>query len=146
MRFVTPQFIDIEPKIIGPITARQFIIIVIGGGLIFISYKIFDTTIFILITLFILLPLVLAFAFLNVNGRPFHFFILSFVQTSRRPSLRVWKKEQIVVKEIEIKKEKKTLEKVSVRKNLPTSRLSNLALQVDTGGKFNQDGTDKSLF
>jgi hypothetical protein len=146
MRFVTPQFIDIEPKIIGPITARQFIIIVIGGGLIFISYKLLDTTIFILVTLFILLPVVLAFAFLNVNGRPFHFFILSFIQTSRRPSLRVWKKEQIVVKELEIKKEKKSLQQVSVRKTLPTSRLSNLALQVDTGGKFSEDGTDKLLF
>lgn len=139
MRFVTPQFIDIEPKIIGPITARQFIIIVIGGGLIFISYKIFDLTVFILITLLFLLPLVLAFAFLNVNGRPFHFFILSFIQTSRRPGLRIWRKEILVVKELELKKEKKESEQIMVRKRLPASKLSQIALQVDTGGKFNEN-------
>ncbi|KKS92044.1 MAG: hypothetical protein UV69_C0039G0006, partial [Parcubacteria group bacterium GW2011_GWE2_43_12] len=30
-QFVVPQFIDVEDKIIGPITVRQFIIIMVGG-------------------------------------------------------------------------------------------------------------------
>lgn len=138
MRFVTPQFIDIEPKIIGPITARQFIIIVIGGALIFINYKIFDLTVFIILTVFIFIPLIIAFAFLKVNGRPFHFFILSFIQNFRRPSLRIWRKEFLVAKEIEIKKENKSLESeiIIANKPLPSSRLSHLSLQVDTGGKY----------
>lgn len=142
MRFVTPQFIDVEPKIIGPITPRQFIIIVIGGALIFITYKIFDLTIFILISLFFILPTILAFAFFNINGRPFHFFILSFVQTLRRPSLRIWRKEILVVKELKIKKEKKDLEQIVVRRRLPASKLSHLALQVDTGGKYDENIKD----
>lgn len=139
MRFVTPQFIDIEPKIIGPITARQFIILVIGGGFTFLSYKIFDLVVFILLVVFFFLPIILSFAFLNINGRPFHFFLLSFIQTSRRPSLRIWKKENIAFKEIEIKKEKIKTEIITVRRTLPMRKLSHLSLQVDTGGKFNDE-------
>jgi hypothetical protein len=136
MRFVTPQFINIEPKIIGPITARQFIILVAGGGLIFITYKLFSLTVFIFITVFVLGPAILAFAFFKVNGRPFHFFLLSFVQNARMPTLRIWKKEEIIVKEVEIKEKEKITGPVLIRKPLPTSKLSYLSLQVDTGGKF----------
>lgn len=139
MRFITPQFIDIEPKIIGPITARQFIILVIGGGLIFICYKIFDMVVFILISLFIIAPIILAFAFIKVNGRPFHFFLLSFIQSSRRPNLRIWKKQIIIEKEIDLKKEEIKKETVVVRKTLPLRKLSHLSLQVDTGGKYQKE-------
>ena len=45
-QFVIPQFIDVEDKIIGPITVRQFIIMLAGGGLVFISYKLSDFTLF----------------------------------------------------------------------------------------------------
>ncbi|MBS4033880.1 MAG: PrgI family protein [Ignavibacterium sp.] len=137
MRFVTPQFIDIEPKIIGPITARQFIILVLGGGLVFICYKIFDTIIFALVSLFIVAPIILAFAFIKFNGRPFHYFLLSIIQSSRRPSLRVWRKEIIIEKEMDLKKKEAPKEEMAVRKNLPLKKLSRLSLQVDTGGKFN---------
>ena len=54
-RFVAPQFIDVEDRIIGPITTRQFIIMVIGGVVVFVAYKILDTAGFILVTLATLL-------------------------------------------------------------------------------------------
>ena len=38
-RYNVPQFIDVEAKIIGPITARQFIIMLVACGLTFIWYK-----------------------------------------------------------------------------------------------------------
>ncbi|MFN3302023.1 MAG: PrgI family mobile element protein [Patescibacteria group bacterium] len=139
MRFVIPQFIDIEPKIIGPITPRQFILLIFGGGITFLCYKIFSFWVFTLITLFLIIPIFGAFTFVKVNGRPFHYFVLSLVQTKKRPSLRIWQKEYIKEKEFVPKKEKKIIEPIPIKKPLPKSRLSQLALQVDTGGKYQEE-------
>ena len=38
MRFQVPQFIEIESKIFGPLTLKQFIYLIGGGGIIFILY------------------------------------------------------------------------------------------------------------
>ena len=136
MRFVVPQFIDIEPKIIGPITPRQFIIIIIGGGLTFLCYKLFSFWVFIIATFLFIVPVFGAFAFVKFNGRPFHYFILSIIQSVKRPSLRIWRKEYIPEKEAVLPKDKKISEPIVTRKPLPAGRLSTLSLQVDTGGKF----------
>ena len=90
-QFTVPQFIDVEDKIIGPVTARQFIIMLAGFMLIAISYKIFSFNLFIGIGMAIF-GTSGTLAFLKINGMPFHFFILNFTQTTRRPGLRVWDK------------------------------------------------------
>ncbi len=38
MRFQVPQFIEIEDKIFGPLTFKQFIYLLGGGGAVFILY------------------------------------------------------------------------------------------------------------
>lgn len=139
MRFIVPQFIDIEPKIIGPITPRQFILLIFAGGTIFLCYKIFSFWVFIVITLIFLAPIFGAFTFLKVNGRPFHYFVLNFIQVLKKPNLRIWQKEYLPEKELIHKKEKKTIEPTIVREPLPRGRLSELALQVDTGGRYREE-------
>jgi len=139
MRFTIPQFIDIEPKIIGPITPRQFILLIFGGGTIFLCYKIFSFWTFIAITLLLIIPIFGAFTFVKVNGRPFHYFVLNFIQVLKKPNLRIWQKEYLLEKEIVHKKEKITIEPTILRKPLPKSRLSELALQVDTGGRYTEE-------
>ena len=47
-QFLIPQFIDVEPKILGPLTLRQFITIVIGIVLIVLCYKFADLSLFVL--------------------------------------------------------------------------------------------------
>ena len=39
MRFQVPQFIEIEDKIFGPLTIKQFIYIAGGAGLCFILFR-----------------------------------------------------------------------------------------------------------
>ena len=41
-KFIVPQFIDVESKIIGPITTRQFLIMLAGLILGFAAYKLSD--------------------------------------------------------------------------------------------------------
>ena len=40
MQFQVPQFIEIEDKIFGPLTFKQFIYLAGGGGLCFLLYTI----------------------------------------------------------------------------------------------------------
>lgn len=91
MRFEVPQFIDIEDKIFGPLTWRQFLYL--GGGVgmgvvLFFMNKI--------AFLLIGLPLAIlagALAFYTVNNRPFSFFLESIFNYVRNSKLYLWKQK-----------------------------------------------------
>ncbi len=90
MRFEVPQFIEVEDKIVGPLTWKQFIYLAGGGGLLIILYVLLPFIFFAMIGL----PLgALAgfLAFHRINNRPFSLFLESFF-TYMRPS-SFWKKE-----------------------------------------------------
>jgi hypothetical protein len=136
-QFVVPQFIDVEDKIIGPITTRQFLIILATLLIDFVAYKLATFVFFIFLFLIITgFGIVLAFA--KVNGQPFHLFLLNLVQTLKRPKLRVWFVPLIAA---ELKASAVSAPppppKVEASKERPTaSRLSDLALLVNTGGVY----------
>lgn len=134
-QFTVPQFIDVEDKIIGPLTTRQFIILLVGAIFIAISYKIFDFGLFVAVGLltFVIFG---TFAFAKINGRPFHFFVLNFIQTFKRPMLRVWNHK--TGKEVAVMDEAPLVFKPSLTplKRVTSSRLAELSLVVDTGGSF----------
>ena len=70
MRYQVPQFIEIEDKIFGPLTLKQFIYLAGGAGLCLI----FFTLLPIYLTVLLAIPVLvfsLALAFYEVNGRPF---------------------------------------------------------------------------
>lgn len=138
-RFVAPQFIDVEDRIIGPITTRQFIMMVIGGVIAFLSYKILDTAGFILVLL-IVAGLVVLFGFVKINGRRFHEFIRSIIEALRRPKVRVWYKYVTlaeIIEENNYKEEKEVkTDFTPKRKEIEAKSLKELALIVDTGGRY----------
>lgn len=68
-QYQVPQFIEVEDKIFGPLTLKQFIYLAGSGGFILLCFT--------LLPLFLALPLAgiaggigAAFAFYKVNGRP----------------------------------------------------------------------------
>lgn len=96
MRFEVPQFIDIEDKIFGPLTWRQFLYV--GGG-VGMGVVLFFTTNFIIFFI-IGLPLALlagALAFYPVNNRPFSFFLEAIVNYLKGDKFYVWKKKEDIV-------------------------------------------------
>ena len=140
MQFLVPQFIDVESKIIGPISARQFIIMLIGAGLLFVGWKALSFTIFV-IEAPVVLGLVALFSFVKINSQPFHLFILNLVQTGRRPRLKIWNKT-VTSSDIKNKEEQKKKKEVIVRKKpLTSSHLTKLSLLVDTGGVFQEENS-----
>jgi hypothetical protein len=91
MRFEVPQFIEVEDKIFGPLTWRQFIYM--GGG-IGIGIVLFFVAPFFL---FVLLGLPIAgvsfaLAFYPVNNRPFSYFLESAFRYIRGSRLYLWQK------------------------------------------------------
>lgn len=134
-QFTVPQFIDVESKIIGPLTTRQFIILLAAAIICGLSYRLFDFSLFLFVTVIVLIITAL-FAFVRVNGRPFHFFLLNVIQSFRRPGIRVWNNRSTYFEEVShvafVAPEVKPAQKEVYRK----SRLAELALVVDTKGRY----------
>ena len=136
-KFIVPQFIDNEDKILGPVTVRQFVLSLVGAFAIFLEYRLLTLPFFIFLAV-ITAAIVGTFGFMKVNGQPFHIFFLNAVQTLLRPPLRVWDKQptddelrQFLFKEIAAPMQ------VSTQKPRPEgSRLRDLSLVVNTGGVY----------
>lgn len=141
LQFTVPQFIDVEDKIFGPISVRQFVVILIGIGLLAMLYFVLTFVLFLLAAP-VTLGVVAMFAFLRINGQHFHIFLLNLATTVRRPSLRLWNK-WLADDEIRQVKTKKTIEPTLAsgsRKIIPSSsRLRELSLIVDTGGAYGEE-------
>jgi len=138
MQFVVPQFIDVEDKIIGRITVRQFAISIVGGLFIFLEYKLSDFALFI----FMAVPTAIVFgtvAFLKINGMPFHYFLINFAETMKKSRLRLWGKMPYT-RYVTIEKKIETPTTIS-KGPLNASHLADVSLIVDTGGAYR--GRDK---
>lgn len=139
-QFTVPQFIDAEDKILGPITVRQFVILLVAGLFATLFYKFFDFTLFLLTGA----PLLIAsgiLAFLKVNGVSVHFFALNLIQTFRRPQLRVWDKTVTNQQLREHLKPDVMPSPLPMARKAPLlrSHIQDLSLLVNTGGMFNPD-------
>jgi len=137
-QFVVPQFIEVEDKIFGPVTARQFVILLTAGLIIFIAFKLADTALFIFL-LAVLGGFSLILAFVKINGQPFHYVILNLIQTVRRPGLRVWNKiygRDELKRIIAEGKVAPPAEAAKVVPRLSYSRIRDLSLIVNTGGYY----------
>ena len=136
-QFVVPQFIDVEDKIFGPITTRQFIILLVGAFILFIEYKILDFTLFVLLGVITLVVFGIL-AFFKINGMPVHYFLLNFTQSFKRPKVRIWQKD-INEQELKLNLHRPVMVTKAVtalKPPLEKSKLTQLGMLVDTGGMY----------
>lgn len=145
--FTVPQFIDVEDKIIGPITTRQFIICLAGLGVLVPAWKLLDLIWFVLLALFDL-AIVGTFGFAKINGRPFHYFVLNVIQTFKKPNLRVWNhknplKDLFSAEETAAEEVQTVTRPTAIKERLVSSHLKELSLIVDTKGVYKgEEGED----
>ncbi|MCX6715192.1 MAG: PrgI family protein [Candidatus Uhrbacteria bacterium] len=136
-QYVVPQFIDSEDKIFGPVTARQFIILMVVGLVEFLLFKLLSFVLFLVIGVpFLAIGGMIAFT--KINGQPFHFFILNLVQTMKKPRLRVWDKTvtDAQLRDYIIKPPPLVLTRFVHKASIGTSRIEELTLVVNTGGVY----------
>jgi hypothetical protein len=130
MQFQVPQFIEIEDKIFGPLTIKQFLYL--GGGIgasivlfIYIPYKIISVILIIPVAIFSL-----ALAFYKVNGKTFIDVVENSFYYFLGDKLYIWKKvdkKPISKMEDQIKSAKSLL---SVPK-MSDSKLKDLTWSLD---------------
>ncbi|MBI2175184.1 MAG: PrgI family protein [Parcubacteria group bacterium] len=91
-QFHVPQFIEVEDKIFGPLTLRQFIYLAGGAAIVIIFYF---TLPFWLMVLFSLpfAALAAALAFYKVNSQPFVHVLGSALSYVFQKKLYLWKKK-----------------------------------------------------
>lgn len=142
LQFTVPQFIDIEDKIIGTITVRQFVILLVASILVAACFKIFSLTPFIFISI-VILGIAITFAFVKINGTAFHYFILNIIQTFKKPRLRVWRKDDTLVGAIEFDAPSKPTAAAPAHPAYSASRLSELSLIVDTKGSYQGENDEE---
>ena len=127
MRYQVPQFIEVEDKIIGPFTVKQFIYIAGGMGMSFIIYTYLPTFASVLL-IGIVVPLSLALAFYKINNKPFIDFLESAFLFYTKEKLYIWKKEE---KKIESKEIGETEVKQLNVPRLSDSKLKELSWTLD---------------
>lgn len=71
MQFRVPQFIDMEDKIVGPLTLKQFGYILGAGGFSFLIWTFVPIKIIAVVLIIAISSLFLALAFVKINNRPF---------------------------------------------------------------------------
>jgi hypothetical protein len=130
MRFQVPQFIDIEDKIFGPFTFKQFVYLAGGAGSAYALFKLLP----IYISIFVVPPilgLALALTFYKVNGKTFVEILQAYVIYIIKGKLYIWKQRKI---EKTKNKKIKNIEKKITLDNIPKlseSRLADLSWSLD---------------
>lgn len=97
MRYQVPQFVDVESKVIGPFTLKQFIYIAGGIGACFILFHLLPFFIAILVSIPVA-GFAASLAFYKINGKPFEKIIESAAIYYSSSRFFIWKKEQISLK------------------------------------------------
>ncbi len=93
MRYQVPQFIEIEDKIFGPLTFKQFIYLAGGAGACVVCFT-FLPTFFALLASAPFAILALALAFYKVNEKPFINLVEAFFNYLMTSKLYIWRKEE----------------------------------------------------
>lgn len=131
-QYQVPQFIDIEDRIIGPLTLKQFIYLAFAAAILFVFWFLLKFYLWVVVALPIT-AIALSFAFLKINDRPFVYFAIAAVSYFIKPRLYLFRnvleapKEGLVKEKIPELADQKTEEKVT------RSKLKELALSLDTG-------------
>ena len=123
MQFKVPQFLDIEDKIFGPFTFRQFVYLAGGAGLCFMLFRLLGLYIG-GIPIIIVAGFSLALAFYRPNNKPFIFMLEAGMKYLMQNQLYIWQKQKF-------NSDDKKAESVKARNTITEQRESRL-----TGSKL----------
>ena len=134
MQFQVPQFIEIEDKIFGPLTFKQFVYLGGGAGTAYILWRVLPS--------YIAIPVMLAaagfagaLAFLEINGRPFIVHIESAFYYLLRAKLYLWNNDRRDAQKPALAKVSDTPASSYIPK-LSDSRLHELAWSLDVNERI----------
>ncbi len=126
MRFQVPQFIDIEDKLFGPFSFRQFVYLAGGAGLIYVLYKILPLWLAI-IPIILVAGLVGLLTFYRINKKPFIHYLQAGINYFVSSKLYIWKQRLVKPNEEEVN----TPQPVSILPKVSVDTLKDLSWSLD---------------
>lgn len=128
MLFNVPQFIDIEDKIVGPLTAKQLGWLAMGGVVALVCYALLDQSAFWL-SVIIIAVIFGALAFYRPYNQPLINFILSSISFATRPKMYIWKRISEKTAKSSVKKQT-TVSKIT-KKNIDSKKIADVSKILD---------------
>ena len=130
MQFKVPQFLDIEDKIFGPFTFKEFVYLAGGAGLCFVLYKALGLILG-AIPILAVAGFAIALARYRPNNKPFINMIEAGFNYLMQNKLYIWKRRKNIIKnkELRITNEEDTTSRNMVR--LGGNKLRDLAWSLD---------------
>ena len=92
MRYQVPQFIEVEDKIFGKISLKQFVYLAGGAGISFVLYRYLNSFVYAFMPIVIVMSFSLALAFYKVNNKPFINVVEAAFKYYVSAKLFIWKK------------------------------------------------------
>lgn len=129
MLFNVPQFIDIEDRIVGPLTAKQLGWLALGGVVLLVLYNLLDTSAFAIACIIVgLIFGALAFY------RPYNVSLISFIGSSVsfvfRPRVYIWKRN--AESEAPVKKIAEKSKPAAEKKKLDSRKIEEISKMLDS--------------
>jgi hypothetical protein len=93
MRYQVPQFIEVEDKIFGPLTLKQFIYVAGGAGLSFLVYVLLNSFLLAAVPIALIMGASGALAFYKINNKPLVNVVEAAFKYYLGGKLYIWKKE-----------------------------------------------------
>ncbi len=133
--FQVPQFIEEKAKIVGPLTLPQFIYIAIGGGVVFLSFKIFSFFLSVIIGM-VVAAITIALAFVKINGQAMPKVATAAFLYFWTPRVYAWNR---TVKETSF--DDSEIERIRAMRNHVSiqQKLQSIALNIATGKIFSSE-------
>ncbi len=132
MQYQVPQFIEIEDKIFGPLTFKQFLYVGGGAAIGFMMWMMLPK-IFAIIFGAPIVGFFMAAAFYKVNGRPFLLFVEGYIRYALSAKLYIWKRTE---KKIEKEKEEDNIPNQVALPKLSQSKLREISWGLDVKDRF----------
>jgi hypothetical protein len=131
-QYKVPQDVEAEDKLIGPLSLRQFIYVVIGLGWAGLMFLLFSKVVIVMIIA--ILPITGFFLLLGFGRRQeqsFDNYLAAVVKFFVEPRIRVWDKD---LSQSELVKKEEKAPEIIPTKNVNVGSLKQLAMIMDTHG------------
>lgn len=134
-QYKVPQNVETEDKILGPLSVKQFIYVIIALMWAFLMWRIFASyIILVLIFAFPVTGFFLLLGFGQREGVPFEDYVVAFIRFLMVPRKRMWIKDDS--KEVIVQDQEKPIDYASLNKNVSAGQLKKLANIIDTRGNY----------
>ncbi|OGG60550.1 hypothetical protein A3C89_04185 [Candidatus Kaiserbacteria bacterium RIFCSPHIGHO2_02_FULL_50_50] len=137
MRYEVPQFIEVEQKVIGPFTWKQFVYLAGGAGALLITFLLLPFLLFVLLGVPVA-ALAVLLAFQKVNNRPFEILLEAAFNYMVKARFYLWNIEEarkytIIGNDTKAVEKEEAPQELAPRKEGGISSLETKLMEAETG-------------